>query len=346
VRVARFPKDFTRLSAGTIQANAAVRVAMKTQTRIQEPLRSSADPLRAARVVAARVEDGAAASIDGRPRRGRLQPLALPALFVLGLAGCASVEYNRRASVLDYLYPNKDTPRETPTVPRLELPMDVGIAFVPEPSPTALASAFTESAKLHLMNEIANHFREHRFVRCIELIPTQYLRPGGGFENLDQLHTMFGTDVIVLLSYNQAQFTDQGLLSITYWTLVGAYVVEGQRNETATMMDAAVYHVPSRKLLFRAPGISQVRRSSTPVNLSEELRLDSGAGFRRAATNLVVNLDTQLDLFRERVKHAPDEYHVVERPGSTGIGKLDARWLFVLALIGGVLLCPKAHGKR
>ena len=43
---------------------------------------------------------------------------------------------------------------------------------------------------------------------------------------------MFGIDVIVLLSYDQVQFRDEGLLSLTYWTVVGAYTIPGEKNDT------------------------------------------------------------------------------------------------------------------
>jgi rhombotail lipoprotein len=262
------------------------------------------------------------------------------------VAGCATVNTQRRASVVSYLYPKSAGPVERPTVPLLALPLDVGIAFVPEDGASPYYQAqFTESDKLTLMNEIANHFRKCPFVRCIELIPTQYLTAGGGFENLEQINTMFGTEVITLLSYDQNQFTDQGLLSVSYWTLVGAYVVRGERNDTVTMIDAAVYHVPSRKMLFRAPGTSRIRHSSTPVNLSEQLRRDSGTGFKLAATNLTANLQTQLELFQEKVRNSPEEYTVIHKPGYTGIGKMDAGVLLLLIVIGGILVCPRPHGK-
>lgn len=99
-----------------------------------------------------------------------------------------------------------------------------------------------------------------------------------------------------LSSPDQVQFTDTGLLSLTYWTLVGAYVVKGEKNDTQTMLDAAVYDIRSRKLLFRAPGISRVKNSATPVNLTEKLRLDRDEGFRLAAAELVTNLHRELEL--------------------------------------------------
>ena len=89
-------------------------------------------------------------------------------------------------------------------------------------------------------------------------------------------------DVIALASLDQTQFTDEGMFSLTYLTVVGAFVVPGDKNATHTMVDMAVYDIASRKLLFRAPGISYIKGLATPVNLREQLRNDSSAGFAAA----------------------------------------------------------------
>jgi rhombotail lipoprotein len=145
---------------------------------------------------------------------------------------------------------------------------------------------------------------------------------------------MYGVDVMALMSYDQVQFTDQNILALTYWTIVGAYVVNGERNETRTMLDAAVYDIASRKLLFRAPGYSQVKRGATLVNLSKELRGDSERGFKEAATNLVSNLIVQLEDFRQRVTNSPTEYKIVRKPGYIGAGALGGLETGCIGLIG------------
>jgi rhombotail lipoprotein len=164
---------------------------------------------------------------------------------------------------------------------------------------------------------------------------------------LDQIRTMFGTDVIALVSYDQVQFTDEGLLSLSYWTLVGAYVVKGEKNDTQTMMDLAVYHVPTRKMLFRAPGLSRVKASATPVNLPEQLRADRSTGFTEASTDLVANLHTELEGFQERVKAEPEEFRIQSKAGSTGStggGSIDALTLILLAGAGGYWVVARKRG--
>lgn len=277
----------------------------------------------------------------------RRTALVLCALALATAGGCAGLiegkKTQRVSSVVEFLYPDRTDVVETPTIPELRLPMTVGVAFVPPPAGRHVQHQIDEQQRFSLMERIAGDFRRYEFVRRIELIPTAYLRPGGGFSNLDQIRTMYGVDVIALLSYDQVQYTDEGLLSLTYWTIVGAYIVKGEKNDTSTMLDAAVYDIASRKMLFRAPGLSQVKGSATFVNQSEELRRDSQKGFALAADDLVVKLTAELERFRVAVKERPDEYRVTRSPGYTGGGHLGGGLAVLFLLFAAV---AARHGRR
>lgn len=258
------------------------------------------------------------------------------------LAACVGLRTQHHStSVVQYLYPKQQNHIETPTIPKLTLPIRVGIAFVPEGYNKI--KDFTESDKMTLMNKVADHFKQYDFVESIQLIPSAYLQPNGSFANLDQIRTMYDIDVIALLSFDQTQFTDEGLTSITYWTLIGAYIVQGEKNATNTMVDAAVYDIPSRKMLFRAPGVSYIKSKSTPVNLSEQLRKDSVESFKQASDKLIVNLDKQLELFKQKVKNRPEEYQISRAPGYTGSGSFD--WSYMLLVLLGLagLVATRRH---
>jgi rhombotail lipoprotein len=194
---------------------------------------------------------------------------------------------------------------------------------------------------MDLMQEVANHFKKYPYVKDIELIPSAYLTTHGSFANLDQLRSMYGIDVVVLLSYDQVQFTDEGMLSFTYWTIIGAYVVPGERNDTHTMLDAVVYDIKSRKMLFRAPGTHHIKGKSTLVNLSEKLRANSEEGFNEAAKSMITNLDQQLGVFEVKVKERPEEYQVVKTSGYSGGGSLDLLALLMVLGLGGFFLCER-----
>ena len=235
------------------------------------------------------------------------------------LAGCASTAHNV-TSASDFLNTKRDPiPAGTPA---LALPLSVGVAFVPGDSgfapmrqPTFLArtlgrsrgSTLTEKQKVEVMQMLSDHFSKYPFVKTVTIIPSDYLKPNGGFENVDQLRSMYGVDVIALISYDQTQFSDQGALSLANLTIVGAYLVPGEKNQTDTVLDAAVFDIGSRKMLMRAPGTSHVKGVSTFVNQSEGLRSDSERGFRKAAEIMVENLDVQLAAFWETIERSPKE---------------------------------------
>lgn len=264
------------------------------------------------------------------------------ALLSLGMSACATGTTHNASSVVEYLYPDTKDPVVTPTIPVLALPARVGICFVPvgrEGAKRGIGAMYpsdgrflTEPKKMAVMQQVANHFMKHPFVKSIEIIPSAYLTREGGFTNLDQIRTMYGVNLIALISFDQTQFTDEGVLSFAYWTVVGAYVVQGQKNDTHTMLDAVVIDVPSRKMLFRAPGTSFVKGSATLVNLSEQLRRDSDAGFDEATKQMITNLDQQLVAFRDKVKANPEEYAVVNSKGKGG-GALGGGTLALLAVL-------------
>lgn len=263
------------------------------------------------------------------------------------LSGCTGQQMRARSSVVDYLYPTKSETVVQPSIPVLNIPISVGIAFVPEQpvksrgktlwSGFEKGGALTEAKKTDLLERVAENFRGYDFVSDIEVISSAYLTPGGGFQNLEQIRTMYGIDVIALVSYDQVQFTDEGFLSLTYWTLVGAYVVSGEKNDTSTMLDTTVYDIQSKKMLFRAPGTSEISGNATPINLSEELRADSMQGFNLATDSMIANLDAQLSRFREKIKKNPEQIKVVEREGYSAGGAIGAVELALMLLVIAVL---------
>jgi len=181
--------------------------------------------------------------------------------------------------------------------PTITVPLKVGIAFAPSLN---YGEDFPEKERMNLMQKIASQFKEYKFVESIEMIPSLYLEQAGGFSNLDKLRQLFDIDVIMLLSYDQSQFKDTGALSITYWTLIGIYFVKGEKNDTYTLMDAALFHIPNRQMLFRASGINHIKNKTTPINLSEQAREDSLSGFRQASVDLTKNLEKNYIISEKR----------------------------------------------
>jgi rhombotail lipoprotein len=266
--------------------------------------------------------------------------LALPALLALG--GCASmVDHGGKrqaGSIVDYLYPDaKEPPSLAPAVTRLRLPVRVGIAFVPG---GGYGAGPQEAAKQQLLERVRNAFQQYDYIGSIEVIPSTYLRPRGGFDNLDQVARMFKVDVIALVSYDQIRFNDTNRLAVLYWTVVGAYLIKGDQYDVQTMVDAAVFDVRSRKLLFRAPGTSQVKGSATLAGYGREVRGAQSDGYLQAVEQMIPQLQTQLASFKERAKADPG-IQVVQRDGRQGAGGIG--WAAALLLVGAAWAVGRRH---
>jgi len=251
-----------------------------------------------------------------------LKHLAVLGAIVLGivpLSGCGHYTTQRTSNILTYLYPGETQPVEISNTapPNIPLPMKIGIAFVPESRTMtgrsdAKIEPLTEKHKMEMMRELSSTLRRYPYIAGVEEIPSTYLKVGGSFANLDQIRTMTGVDVIGLVSYDQIQFTDHGLVSLLYWTGIGWYFVPGEKNDTNTMMDAALYHVPTRKPLLRATGQSGVYRYSTPMNQSQNLRENSENGFKEALHMLAENFKPPI--VQQPVIHAIDQrFHFLTR---------------------------------
>lgn len=272
----------------------------------------------------------------------------LPITAALLVTGCATFDrttHHRTSSVVEYLYPGDLRHVETTGIPVLKLPLRVGVAFVPASDSDdrrqfgrKAHADFTENERMELMQRVSTHFESREFVQSIELIPSAYLQPAGGFQNLDQLRGMFGIDVIVLLSYDQVQFTDENIRSVAYWTVVGMYFVPGELNDTRTMVDAVVYDIRSRTLLFRAPGVSGIKASATPINIDQKLRRDREMGLVAASTDMLANLDDQLRVFQERVKDSPDDFKIEAKAGYKGAMAFGGFEVFLVSVLGAVCL--------
>jgi rhombotail lipoprotein len=267
------------------------------------------------------------------------------ALALLALGGCASMFGNhggsrQAGSVVDYLYPDaKEPPKMEASVTRLRLPVRVGIAFAPGGGNGA---GLPEAAKTQLLERVKASFGQYDYIGSIEVIPSSYLRPRGGFANLDQVARMFNVDVIALVSYDQIRFNDSNRLAVLYWTVVGAYLIKGDQYDVQTMVDAAVFDVRSRKLLFRAPGTSQVKGSSTLAGYSKEVRGAQSDGYVQAVDQMIPQLQAQLAGFKERAKSDPSiEVDRSQYRGGRGAGGFG--WVTALLAVGVAWCIGRRH---
>ncbi len=234
------------------------------------------------------------------------------------------------SSLVDFLYPNGEIPPgHDQQIPHLKLPLRVGVAFVP--SSQRSVQGLSEAHKAELLEQTRKAFGDREFIKEILIIPDTYLRSGKGFDSVDQVARLYGLDVMALVSYDQVAHVDDTRASILYWTIVGAYFVEGSKNEVQTFVDTAIFDVNTHKLLFRAPGVNRIEGASTLIGSAEETRKAREKSFTLAMQDMTVNLEKELDLFRERIKQ--DKTAVVShREGyQGGVGAFDISLLLVLA---------------
>ncbi len=256
----------------------------------------------------------------------RFSPVSLLTALLL-LVGCATPEtVQRRSSLASYLGTKTAPPVDQPGGPaRLQLPLRLGIAFVPADAGqrsgsmnlATPANVMNAAQEQELHKQIADLFGQKPWALSFKIIPALYLAKGGGFEDLDQVARSFGVDVVALVSVDQVQFSSPRWYAWTYWTLVGAYMVKGDKNDTTTLVDAAVYHVPSRTFLFRAGGVGTVKGSSTWSNREDAFRQQSRESLAQAMANLSSSLDQGVAAFKQDLlKGARKDIQLVDKDGN------------------------------
>lgn len=226
-------------------------------------------------------------------------------VFLGLLTGCVSDpgKLTASSSLVDFLYPNKsDYEEHKPETPTLTLPVRVGIAFVPPSEHNYSSISLSEKRKHEILSEVKEAFITLDYVSRIEIISDNYLKAGGGFDTLEQLSRLYHVDVIALVSYDQVARSNENNASLLYWTIAGMYLIPGNSNTTQTFVDTALFDIDSRKMLFRAPGISKVDSLSTAIGIDASLQEDTTEGFDLAVDDMITNLNTELDMFKDRVR--------------------------------------------
>ena len=228
---------------------------------------------------------------------------------ILSLCGCSAAFYgaterSTSSSLVDYLYPEGERPVVDPEItPRLELPLRVGIAFVPTTRRSWAGSLQpAEARKIELLEKVRAAFEGVDYVEDIQVIPSNYLGSAGGFQALEQTSRLHDLDVFALVSWDQVVNTKDTPFSILYWTIIGGYVIPASENSVHTMLDTAVFDIRTRNLLLRAPGFDHAKRQTTAIASESGQKRISDVSFESAVAKMSKNLETEIDKFGKRVK--------------------------------------------
>ena len=250
------------------------------------------------------------------------------------------------SSLVSFLYPTGTEPPTENAIPQLNLPLRVGIAFIPEGlsrTPAGLEAA----RRQQIIERIRKRFADRKFVSEIVMIPDYYLRGRSGFESLAGVQRLYGADVMALVSYDQVTYRDENKWSLGYLTIVGAYVLKGDRHDVITLMDLAVVDPASRSILLRAGGTDERTHRTTAVDETRETRASQGEGFSAATDELIENFDKALTQFEADVREGKANVRVAHR-GESGGGRGGAGAFDVLSLAGlaAVLLFVRLRPRR
>ena len=260
-------------------------------------------------------------------------------LVVSLLTGCSSMwnwsgasRSGASSSLVDYLYPDGQEPPDVEhTVPYLELPLRVGVAFVPG---QAGYGTISEATKMQLLANVKAEFIDREYISHIEVIPDTYLRSSSGVIGMQQVARLYDVDIMALVSYDQVAVSEENPTGLLYWTIVGAYLIKATSNEVQTFVDTAVFDVDTARLLFRAPGAHQMSDRSTLVEAGEVVRKARDESITVAMEQMTDNLAIELDRFQARVKEDPGVANTEWKPGYGG-GALGLWMLALLAFTGG-----------
>ncbi len=259
-------------------------------------------------------------------------------LLLVPLSGCSLLmtgfDTPRRSgsstSLVDYLYPDGAEPASAiDETPHLRLPLRVGLAFVP--GSHIVDGAPADADKVRLMEAVRARFEQREYVDEIVVLPETYLRGARGIDGMQQVARVFDVDVMALISYDQVVTTSETATALLYWTIVGAYVIEGTDHDTRTFVDLAVVDVATSKLLLRAPGFDQRRGDTTLTRLPDATRRTRNDSFTAAVDDMTTNLAAELDDFEVRLKERPEMIRTTWTNG--GGGSVSPLLAVVLALL-------------
>ncbi len=266
----------------------------------------------------------------------RVIRIAVSLSLLVSLSACETLfsggNYEKKrqgasSSLVDFLYPAGGVPAQTPEgLPHLNLPLRVGIAFVPSYHYDALS----ETTRTALLDRVAAAFADRPYISAIETIPESYLKSTRGVLGMQQVARLFSVDAIALVSYDQLSVLAERDSALLYWTVVGAMVVKGNSSEVQTFIDTAVFDVNTARLLFRAPGTHVQQKNSNLLDADKDLRALQTDGFAAANEQMIVNLNHELETFRTAVKNG-ERAQVAWRSGSFGGGSNSAALLLLFA---------------
>lgn len=285
----------------------------------------------------------------------RFRSVLFVSVLVTLLGGCTvfkrTEEVRNASSLVDFLYRGNPVPQHS-AIPHLRTPLRVGLAFLP--NSIGLGEALPAAQKEQLLEQIRQRFLDRKFVSEIVIIPDYYLKTANGFSGLEGVQRLYSIDLMALVSYDQVKHQDDNKLSLSYLTIIGAYVVKGSRHDVTTLVDMAVVDPATRSLVLRAGGTDTRDGNSTLIDRERESRNASAKSFNAATGQLIENFDAALVKFEADVRAGKANVRVTQRgsgQATNGGGGGSFSWsevlmLVLLAVTAAILRQPRAQNFR
>src|SRR6266545_2119293 len=280
-----------------------------------------------------------------------MRQIIVALLLLTSLSACFTQrQVQRRSNLMSYLYPDTSAPQTpNPAGARLQLPLRIGLAFVPPDRGQSryagdFRSTFPAATETRLLTIVRKNFQGRDWVSEIVVIPSAYLVPRGGFSNLEQVARLMNVNVVALASIDQLQVSNPRRASFLYMSIIGAYVLPLDKNETRTMIDVAAFHVPTRTFLLRAPGTNVITGTSSAMDVDAKLEERSVKSFEMAMTDLSKNLSVEVDQFKAAVASGQvKNIDIVTKEGKSVRGGGSFGWLgAAVALLALALVMRKS----
>jgi rhombotail lipoprotein len=156
---------------------------------------------------------------------------------------------------------------------------------------------------------------------------------------LQGVQRLYDVDLMALVSYDQQLHEDNNQWSLGYLTIVGAFVLNGDRHDLSTLVDLAVVDPSSRALVLRAGGWDVRHGSSTLINEDHDSYDASIKSFSAATDQMIDRFDAELTRFEGDVRAGKANVRIVHKSNSAtadsaqghgGGGTLGWAWVALL----------------
>lgn len=179
--------------------------------------------------------------------------LMLIGLVIITIQGCDTLR-PRSSSSMDLasvLEPVKDSLISTEKKP-LIFPTTVAVLMVPGEKLTMVPSSTLRLAAEELKKGL---LKNNAYINGVSIISADDIR---GKISLKTIRDLYGTDIVVVLSYEQDQRrTQHGFFAFLDMAIVPAFIVPSVKVTTSTVVDGKIIHIPSNAIIFRSSGTDE-----------------------------------------------------------------------------------------